>query len=179
MPRELRIIIDDREKQPLAFPSTLTALDRNNPSRTSLYKIVTTRERLEYGDYLCPDARHAVVIERKKNLRELCGNCLNPRKRANFVRELKNLRDRSCFPWLLIEGGIDQLEDGPGDAPKNLRARDVFIDLLHEFRVSFMCARSNTQKQRLACGRWVAATILSGIHYGDHLCCEEIPRQSS
>lgn len=176
MPRELRIIIDDREKQPFAFPRNLTALDRNNPSRTVLYKIITRTERLEYGDYVGADARHAVVIERKKNLRELCGNCLVPRKRALFIRELKNLQERACFPWLFVEGSIEELEKGPGDPLKNLQARDVFIDLLHEFRIPFVCSRSRTQDQRLACGRWVAATILSGMHYGNRSCCDQIPR---
>jgi len=174
--RELRIIVDTREKQPLLFPQHLTALDRNRPGSTVLYRVTTSNETLEYGDYLSPDARHAVVIERKKNLRELCGNCLVPRKRANFIRELQNFRDRVCFPWLLLEGSLEDLEQGPGDEKKNVLARDMLIDLLHEFGVSFMCAKNRTRPQRLACGRWVAATILSGIHYGNHQCCEEVPR---
>ena len=172
----LPITIDSREKQPIAFPSSLTALNRKT-GKLALYKIELTTETLLYGDYLSSDARHAVVVERKKNMRELCGNCLNPRRRSNFVRELKNLRDRACFPWLLIEGTVDDLGKGPGDYNTNILARDHFIDLLHEYGVSFMCARTKTQAQRLECGKWVAATILSGIHHANHSICDQTPRQ--
>lgn len=133
-------------------------------------------ETLVWGDYLCPDARHAVVIERKKNLRELCGNLLIPSRRASFIRELQNLRDRACFPWLILEGSIRDIEEGPGDPVKNTKARDLLLDALHTHRVSFMNAQSRTQAQRKALGRWVAATIYSGVIHAESPCCDGTPR---
>jgi len=157
------------------LPSTLTALDRSTNTLAN-YRIDVIDSKLDFGDYLSPDAPHAVVIERKKNLRELCGNLLIPHKRRNFVLELERLQERSCFPWLLLEGDIADIDSGPGDNVKNMKARDILLDLLHTHRVSFACMRSSTTKQRAAVGRWVAATILSGVINGDHQCCDGFPR---
>lgn len=171
----MRISVDTREKQPFVLPDVLTVLDRKT-GRLTNERIEIVHETLEWGDYLCPDAPHAAVIERKKNLRELCGNLLDPRRRPAFYRELENLRTRCCFPWLLIEGSMEQLEKGPGDTTKNIKARDMLIDALHSHRVSFACLRSDTHTRRAAVGRWVAATLLSGVRNVESPCCDQIPR---
>ena len=67
MKREITILVDDREKKPLAFPSTLVMLNPNQvPERKAqvTIKIATEKARLDTADYLIKGADTVGGIER-------------------------------------------------------------------------------------------------------------------
>ena len=68
------------------------------------------RKKVDEGDYMIPDNPH-LVIERKKNLQELCGNVTQQHER--FQRELLRAKDKNIKMIILCEhgNGIETLED--------------------------------------------------------------------
>ena len=72
--------------------------------------VVYERKKVDEGDYMIPD-NPQLVIERKKDLQELCGNVTQQHKR--FQAELQRAKDKGVKMIILCEhgDGIESLED--------------------------------------------------------------------
>ena len=68
------------------------------------------RKKVDEGDYMIPD-NPRLVIERKKDLQEICGNVTHQHKR--FQAELQRAKDKGIKIIILCEhgNGIENLED--------------------------------------------------------------------
>lgn len=89
------IIVDTRE-HPEAIKNILREFERQGV-RYEMHK-------LDVGDYIDPE-RPSLVIDRKKDLNELCGNLFNPGDRGRFWREIKRARDGNIHLIILCEHG--------------------------------------------------------------------------
>ena len=95
------IICDTREK-PRAIVRILTEFSRQG--------VTVVRRALNFADYWNP-GNPEVIIDRKQNLQEVCGNVVQGRKR--FVREIERCNRQKCHLVVLVEHGgkIHCLED--------------------------------------------------------------------
>ena len=98
------IICDTREK-PRAIQKILTEFSRQG--------VTVVRRALNFADYWNPE-NPEVIIDRKQNLQEVCGNVVQGRKR--FVREIERCNRQKCHLVVLVEHGgkIHSLEDVMG-----------------------------------------------------------------
>ncbi|RME05620.1 MAG: hypothetical protein D6812_02860 [Deltaproteobacteria bacterium] len=163
MKRSWTILIDDREKKPLSFPSVLPIL---NPSTQRLchVSIATRKIRMETGDYALQGHEDLVLVERKASLDETAVNCLKPKRRAQFRRCLTRLRDSCQHPILLLEGtphSLRQLRFRHTHRRSPEEARDALLHLLIEFGVELLMMPSGTIAHRRAMGEWIAATMIA------------------
>jgi len=97
-PRSITILIDNREKNPLLFPNTLTVYRANRP-----YTIILNQEsrHLSAGDYTLKDYP-LVGVERKASFTELAQNfCTRDWPRQQ--RALHRLTETYSYPLLLLE----------------------------------------------------------------------------
>jgi len=96
------IIVDTREK-PRAIRKILAEFDRQG--------VEYVRRALNFADYADPARLPGIVIDRKQNLLEVCGNVVQGRPR--FVREIERCNRAGCRLVVLIEHGgqIRKLED--------------------------------------------------------------------
>lgn len=95
------IVVDTREK-PRAIKNILAEFDRN--------EVTVVRRALKFADYWNPD-NPDVIIDRKRNLSEVCFNVTGDRPR--FVREIERCNRAGCHMIVLVEHGarIKKLED--------------------------------------------------------------------
>lgn len=95
------IVVDTREK-PRAIKNILAEFDRS--------EVTVVRRALKFADYWNPD-NPDVIIDRKRNLSEVCFNVTSDRPR--FVREIERCNRAGCHMIVLVEHGarIKKLED--------------------------------------------------------------------
>lgn len=95
------IIVDTREK---GHKSILNYFNKNN-----IDYIVS---KLDYGDYMLYK-NNSVVIDRKDNLLELCGNLCHTMEHERIKREIQRAKDDGCkeFIFLIAESKIKTFED--------------------------------------------------------------------
>ena len=96
------IIVDTREK-PRAIVRILAEFDRQG--------IAYVRRALNFADYADPDRLPGIVIDRKRNLGEVCLTVVQ--NHARFVREIERCNAAGCHMVVLVEHGgqIRQLAD--------------------------------------------------------------------
>ena len=172
MKRSWEIIIDTREQKPLMFPETLMVLDPARlPTKSAgtLVRVSTRSEALsrnhpevKFADYYLDGYPTQVIIERKGSVSEVALNCLNPVRRKRFVEELKYLKARCKYPYLLLEGSYYKLLNSTKHIKHPGLAVDALTTLLMEYRIGQVVLPSNTPSARLATGEWAARLMIRG-----------------
>lgn len=113
-----KMVVDKREKFPLPIPKRIVCLGEGfgaQAKRTVTHEIEVVSKTLPVGDYGIwsgHNAYHiegACVVERKASASELANNVFDGRARANFVRELEEMRANWRHPYLLFEGNAAAL----------------------------------------------------------------------
>lgn len=168
----ITLVTDTREQKPLIFPSTLKVLNPArlpNKSAGVLVQLKFIEEALsrshpevQYGDYYLKGFPDRVIIERKGSVREVALNCLNTTRRRRFVEELKYLKSRCKFPYLLLEGSYYNLLAPTRHVKDPGLAVDALTSLLMEHKINQIVLPSNTPAARLATGEWAARLMIRG-----------------
>jgi hypothetical protein len=79
--REYTILVDEREKRPLPFPSHLVLWDPSSlptSPRAVSVRLLTRSARLLSADYCLDEPSPLLLVERKGSYRELAGNLCTP-----------------------------------------------------------------------------------------------------
>lgn len=164
------IVVDTREKTPFPIPRNMPAADPASPAtsrRGCTHQITIVKKQLLFGDYVLEGSETRVVIERKKNLRELATNVLDPKRRQNFVTELRRMRDECSNPVLILEGSPLSLETSTLKPMEKNLVRDGLLALLFEYGIHFIMLPTQSSGQRMAAGRWVASMLIAGESHGN------------
>ena len=88
------VIVTDTREHPRAIVRILDTFRKEG--------ITVVRRALNFADYWNPD-NPGVIIDRKQNLQEVCGNVVQGRKR--FVREIERCNRNKCHLIVLVEHG--------------------------------------------------------------------------
>lgn len=88
------VIVADTREKPRAIVRILDTFRKEG--------ITVVRRALNFADYWNPD-NPGVIIDRKQNLQEVCGNVVQGRKR--FVREIERCNRNKCHLIVLVEHG--------------------------------------------------------------------------
>ena len=88
------VIVADTREKPRAIVRILDTFMKEG--------ITVVRRALNFADYWNPD-NPGVIIDRKQNLQEVCGNVVQGRKR--FVREIERCNRNKCHLIVLVEHG--------------------------------------------------------------------------
>jgi hypothetical protein len=180
------ILIDNREKQPLTFPSHLVLLDPAHPpwsNKTRTVRIHTHPARLSTADYFAtphpspdsalPDlneegwsryilgeAPRSCIIERKGSASELMGNLFKKDRYESLCGHLERMSkfDRS---YLVLEGDPQSLLKPSQYCPNPHLAIDALQRVLARYNTSFILFPTYTLSRRLAFGEWVARTLIN------------------
>lgn len=166
LPHDLTIEVDDREKKPLRFPSTLEYLNTNhNVQSLSHIRVHTVSARFDAGDYRVMGYEHAAAVERKMGLTELYTN-LFTRDRDRFERALRRLSESCQHPLLVVEASPAELSKPPripGIKVTPTAIRDRLMDVCLEFGVQLWTVSGASTPNRRLLGEWVAAFLLRSI----------------
>lgn len=177
LPSHLVILADTREKIPLQFPENLAILDPAYPpcqgrlTTVRLHVIKTTIKTGDYelappqegeGRYVLEGFRSQVLIERKRNLDEIAGNCLNPAKRTNFIAELERMRAGWAHPVLLLEGDHSCYLAATRHNPTPAAPLDAFLHLMVAYDIPVHLLRMSSPAHRRATGEWAARLLIRG-----------------
>lgn len=168
--KEVTVLVDRREKQPLPFPSIFVGWNPlDPPSWESSHKLIVhvRTQHLPTADYTLAGHQQDVLIERKKDLDELRGNLVTRRGRENFEAELRRMKEHTARPLILLEGSPSSLQKTfKANAPV---VRDLLTDVLVAYDVPFVMIPTATDAQRRAAGEWVLSYLLAGArHAGTH-----------
>lgn len=113
------------------------------------------------------EAPSCVCVERKKDLREIYTNCLNPKARTRFVNELARMYANYKRRILFIEATPYDLLKSDKYVEEPSLVVDAFQRLLIEYGVDLHMMPTKTQPQRRAAGEWVARSLINGaLKYG-------------
>lgn len=158
---EVTVLIDNREKKPLAFPTHLVVLDRkalptSGKSRTVVVR--TQPQTLKTGDYRLVGGTSA--IERKGSFAEIANNCLTTDGRRRFLECCRRLRDECRTACILFEGQVGGFEVQAG-LPHPGVAADSLLDIMGEYGLPLMLLPLTTIGQRRAAGEWSLRWLLS------------------
>ena len=174
---EVTVLIDNREKKPLSFPTHLVVLDRkalptSGKSRTVVVR--TQPQTLKTGDYRLVGGTSA--IERKGSFSEIANNCLTTDGRRRFLECCRRLRDECRTACILFEGQVGAFEVQAG-LPHPGVAADSLLDIMGEYGLPLMLLPLSTIGQRRAAGEWSLRWLLSQEHHGTrptHNRCQEL-----
>jgi hypothetical protein len=175
---QITVLIDSREKKPLAFPAHLVVLDRARLPTAGRSRTVTVRtqsETMKTGDYRLVGGKSA--IERKGSFEEIAGNCLTPDGRRRFLECCRRLRDECRTACILFEGAVGAFEVRAG-LPHPGVATDALLDIMGEYQLPLMLLPLSTTGQRRAAGEWALRWLLSQEHHvtsPTHNRCQELP----
>jgi hypothetical protein len=163
---EVTVLIDNREKKPLSFPTHLVVLDRkalptSGKSRTVVVR--TQPQTLKTGDYRLVGGTSA--IERKGSFSEIANNCLTTDGRRRFLECCRRLRDECRTACILFEGQVGAFEVQAG-LPHPGVAADSLLDIMGEYGLPLMLLPLSTIGQRRAAGEWSLRWLLSQEHHG-------------
>ena len=162
---EVTVLIDNREKKPLSFPTHLVVLDRkalptSGKSRTVVVR--TQPQTLKTGDYRLVGGTSA--IERKGSFAEIANNCLTTDGRRRFLECCRRLRDECRTACILFEGQVGGFEVQAG-LPHPGVAADSLLDIMGEYGLPLMLLPLTTIGQRRAAGEWSLRWLLSQEHH--------------
>lgn len=156
------ILVDQREKQPLPFPSHLVVwnwtTDPLTPSPTTV-RLQTKTVLLETGDYLLEASPHTCVVERKKHLDELAGNLTTRDGLRRFRAELERMQSFSQR-ILFLEGdplSLNRVRDCNAAV-----IRDLLYTTLRLYNVELMMLPCSTATARTAAAEWIASRLIFG-----------------
>ena len=168
MQKEIVILVDDREKKPLLFPSTIVMLNPHQPPTSKkqvTVRIAAQKCRLETADYLIQGDDSVGGIERKGSISEIAQNCLTKDGRRKFLDCLKRLKDNFKYPILLFEGEIHKVQSArihiPGPKFNPGIAVDALMRLTLEYEVPIYLMPCTTIAQRRATGEWAARLLIN------------------
>ena len=102
-PNSITVLIDNREKRPLLFPSYITIDHPRIIGKTQKIKVITQSIHLPAGDYLLKGYSDCCIAERKGSQSEVIHNLFNPKDSARQGRALKKLVSACRHPILLLE----------------------------------------------------------------------------
>ena len=122
MKADVMVLVDDREKYPLLFPSSVTYYPWRDAREGVLVDVEVTSTTLSVGDYMLMNDR-ACIIERKGNLQELFHNVMT-RDYKRFTSALDRLSEACEFPYLLLEETVAGLLT----VAKDLECPEVVVD---------------------------------------------------
>ena len=107
--------IDTQEKNPLVFPRNVVWSP--HPRTRQLVTVTTRRKRLSRGDYRLAAHPTACIIERKRDVNELCQNLMSNADRRRFADAWARFTTGCDIPVLLLDSAIDRqkLRYGPPD----------------------------------------------------------------
>lgn len=175
-----QIIVDAREKKPLPFPARIIdSLDPNHPpedQRTRVVNITLKRVRLETADYVLADEKgvvytspmhpSAVAIETKRSLAEIAANVLTKKGVSLFRSCLGRLCERFARPLLIVEGGLEALNQRPhNNVPQAGPAIDSLIRLLLAYPpVHLIVIPGSSPRARRLTADFVARYLIAGLH---------------
>lgn len=139
------IIVDTREK---GHKSILKYFDEHS--------IDYITSKLDYGDYMLYKNNN-VVIDRKDNLLELCGNLCHTMEHERIKREIQRAKDDGCqdFIFLISESKIKSVEDiknwsSPHTKVKGETLLKIMITMKNKHGVRFIiCPRKDMGKKIL------------------------------
>ena len=122
----MEIWVDTRER-PAAIKGILAEFDRQG--------VKVVRKALKFADYWNPD-NPKVIIDRKKNLSEVCFNVAS-NDRGRFVRELERCNRSGCRLIVLVEHGgrIKKLEDVIGWNNPRLKVSPIAVSGVRLFKI--------------------------------------------
>ena len=122
----MEIWVDTRER-PAAIKGILAEFDRQG--------VTVVRKALNFADYWNPD-NPKVIIDRKKNLSEVCFNVAS-NDRCRFVREIERCKRAGCHMIVLVEHGgrIKKLEDVIGWNNPRLRENPIAVSGVRLFKI--------------------------------------------
>lgn len=106
MPPTVTVQVDDREKRPFLFPSTIRIW---SGASSRLVRVSVEKVRLNIGDYRLKEAPGLCVIERKGSAEELYRNLMDPTDSRRQARAFSRLARGSRFPYLLVETAASAL----------------------------------------------------------------------
>lgn len=162
MHREYIILIDDREKRPLPFPSHLPIYNPITNQRHTVRLITRTRQLLTADYMLEGETRPSCLIERKASIDELHKNLCTERGRRNFLAECDRLKRDCDYPILLVEGSPSSMAyprlSGSDVEPVTVQCHLLMV--LHAYRISLIMLPGATSQQRTLLGEWVARTLI-------------------
>lgn len=165
------IVVDDREKKPLPFPSYLPIWDPRSPPgkpRKLTIHIIEEQRTLTTGDYILGSAPAACGIERKGSLDELRANLATTTGRRRFLDCLKRLTDTFQNPILFLEGTpLELARTIRGPHTDAVVTRDLLTAALSSYpKVSLLMLPCGTIPQRAAAAEWVASLLIFGGLFG-------------
>lgn len=165
------ILIDDREKKPLPFPTYLPIWDPRSPPgspRKITVRIIEEKRTLTTGDYLLGSAPNACGIERKGSLDELRANLATKTGRRRFLDCMKRLTDTFQNPVLFLEGTpLELARTVRGPHTDAEVTRDLLTATLSSYpKVSLLLLPCGTIPQRKAAAEWVASLLIFGGLFG-------------
>lgn len=166
----INISVDNREKKPLPFPSTLQVMSPTSTKMTTV-PVKTTLVRLEQADYILGDdseptatygspSQRAVVIERKHTLDEIAQNLT--RKRSNFLRVLDRMAEVYQYRHLIFDCHPSQVVTPTAYTKNPGRILDDLIRLTYSRQINLMFLPASTPNQRRAVGEIVARLLYNG-----------------
>jgi ERCC4-type nuclease len=156
------ILVDQREKKPMQFPSHLVVW---NPSSTLLaphpttIRLQTKTVLLPTGDYVLESAPRATVIERKQHLDELAANLTTRDGLRRFRDELIRMQEFT-HRVLFLEGDPLSLTRTRDCNPAVIR--DILLSTLAEHRVELMMLPCSTANARNHAAEWLASRLIFG-----------------
>lgn len=168
------ILVDSRERRPLPLPKVL--VKRAAPGRLPSWSparplpVQVARRTLPTADYFLAELpgtlyfhANSAVIETKRSLSELAGNCINPDGRRRFRDCLARMRREFWAPLLVVEGGLNTLYTSrPCDpVPHPELVIDHLIRMLLESGVPFLCVPTSTDRQRRQLGDFVVRWLVN------------------
>lgn len=173
--RNVRIVIDSREKKPLEFADFLGILNPDTlpeQKSTTPFRIHKDKQTLEAADYILADEHgvlytlenspHAGVIETKRSMHEVAQNLFDSHRRRNFLACLTRMRERFSHPLLLLEGGFDHLDDDAHHVDPGI-VMDGLQRICMQNRIHLAILPTSTPRQRRLCGEFVARWLINAM----------------
>ena len=163
------ILVDNREKIPLLFPSHIVMLCRNcvpHARKARTIQVTTEPAHLKTGDYALQGNLARILVERKRDFSELARNCLTLDGRRKFSDECKRLANECDHPVLLVEGSIPQLlrTYRPYTNESPWLAVDAYQRLCLEWGIETVYLPSSSTAQRRVVGEFIAHLLINGAH---------------
>ena len=131
--REVKILIDTREQQPLKFKNSAPL-------------------KLDVGDYSVTKENFQYTYVDRKSFADFCSTLSAEYKR--FVRELQRCRQAECFLFIVIESDLHKMREINKYAPKRFNLDYIFHnmkELQRDFRdcCQFVFAKNRSSSQIL------------------------------
>ncbi len=107
-PRKITVLVDDREKDAVLFPRSITWHPTRNGKGVREIQIAVQRKRLKTGDYYLEKFRKISIMEKKGSLTEIANNTIGGGTRS-FQSQLDRLRETTRYPYLLLTDSFSKM----------------------------------------------------------------------